>query len=114
VARLREILRREFGVADAWVVHAAGRCRLEARDGWRVVVLLEGEEETFWAPFYTAAVRNRFAGGTVVADLAPTQRRRLDLVEVLRPLWAVAVGRTSEERGARSPLAESRCAPPAR
>ncbi len=92
VGRLREILRREFGAGDAWVVHTRGRCRLEARDGWRVVVLCEGDEETFWAPFYTGAVRNRFMMGTMVADLAPTQRRRQDLVEVLRPLWARATG----------------------
>jgi hypothetical protein len=88
--RLREILRREFGAADAWVVHTPGRCRLEIRDGWRVVVLLEADEQAFWAPFYTEAVRNRFAGGYLVAELAPTQRRRQDLIEVLRPLWMKA------------------------
>lgn len=92
VGRLREILRREFGAGDAWVVHTRGRCRLEARDGWRVVVLCEGDEATFWAPFYTAAVRNRFMEGTMVADLAPTQRRRQDLADVLRPLWTKATG----------------------
>lgn len=90
-ARLREILRREFGAADAWVVSTPGRCRLEARSGWRIVVLLEGDEETFWAPFYTAAVRSVRARGQVVAELAPTQRRRRDLVEALRPLWAEAL-----------------------
>jgi len=99
VTRLREILRREFGAGDAWVVHTTGRCRLEARDGWRIVVLLKGDEETFWAPFYTAAVRNRFVGGTMIADLAPTQRRRQDLVEILRPLWKVAAGRGSPAPG---------------
>ncbi len=92
VGRLREILRREFGAGDAWVVHTRGRCRLEARDGWRVVVLCEGDEETFWAPFYTAAVRNRFREGTMVADMAPTQRRRDHLMEILRPLWTKATG----------------------
>lgn len=86
-ARLREILRREFNAGDAWIVHAPGRCRLEARAGWRVVVLLEGDEETFWAPFYTAAVRNRHVDGQMIAELAPTQRRRSELVEILRPLW---------------------------
>lgn len=106
VNRLREILHHEFGAGDAWVVHTAGRCRLEARDGWRVVVVLEGDEETFWAPFYTAAVRNRFMMGTVVADLAPTQRRRRDLIEVLRPLWAEAtgVGTDVPDPESRSPL----------
>jgi len=92
-SRLREILRRVFDAGDAWVVHTAGRCRLEARDGWRTVVLLEGDEESFWAPFYAAAVRNRFMQGTMVADLAPTQRRREDLIEILRPLWSEATGR---------------------
>jgi hypothetical protein len=86
VARLREILRREFDVPDAWVVTTIGRCRLEARTGWRVIVLLHGEEETFWAPFYTAAVRTVSKRGQMVAVLAPTQRRRTELVEVLRPL----------------------------
>jgi hypothetical protein len=86
VARLREILRREFGTADAWVVTAPGRCRLEARAGWRVIVLLDAGEETFWAPFYTSAVRNVSRRGQMVAVLAPTQRRRTELLEVLRPL----------------------------
>jgi hypothetical protein len=87
-SRLREILRREFQAADAWIVHANGRCRLEARIGWRVVVLLEGAEDAFWAPFYTMAVRNRPAGGMLVARLEPTQRPRHELSEILRPLWA--------------------------
>ena len=100
VTRLREVLHREFGAGDAWVVHTPGRCRLEARDGWRIVILLEGDEETFWAPFYTAAVRNRFADGHMIADLAPTQRRRQDLVEILRPLWEAATGHGSTAPGA--------------
>lgn len=90
VARLREILHREFDASDAWVVHTPGRCRLEARVGWRVVVLHEGCEESFWAPFYTTAVRNRCSGGHLVGDLAPTQRRRRDLLEVVRELWSRA------------------------
>jgi hypothetical protein len=90
VARLREILRREFRADDAWVVYAGRACRLEARSQWRVRVLLEGEEETFWAPFYTAAVRHRRVGGQMVGELAPTQRRRSELVEILRPLWTDA------------------------
>jgi hypothetical protein len=86
-SRLREILRREFNAADAWIVHANRRCRLEARVGWQVVVLLEDGEETFWAPFYTAAVRNRRVGGMLVAALEPTQRPRHELSAILRPLW---------------------------
>ncbi len=100
VSRLREILHREFGAGDAWVVHTPGRCRLEARDGWRIRVLLEDDEEIFWAPFYAAAVRNRFAGGQMIADLAPTQRRRRDLIGILRPLWEAATGRRSTAPGA--------------
>ena len=87
VSRLREILRREYDAEDAWVVHSRGRCRLETRPRWRVIVLLEGNEETFWAPFYTAAVRHRRVGGQMVGELAPTQRRRSELIEILRPLW---------------------------
>lgn len=51
------------------------------------MVLLEGDEETFWAPFYTAAVRNKYVDGQMIAELAPTQRRRSQLIEILRPLW---------------------------
>lgn len=99
VARLREVLRREFGAVDAWVVYTPGRCRLEAQFGWRPVVLLEGDVETFWAPFYTAAVRNVHARGQLVAELQPTQRRRQDLVEILRPLCEGAgVGSTTPRR----------------
>ncbi len=90
-SRLREVLRREFDADDAWIVHAPGRCRLEARVDRRTVVLLEGGEETFWAPFYTSAVRNRHVNGQIVGDLAPTQRRRRDLIEILRPLWTKAM-----------------------
>lgn len=102
-ARLREILRREFGAADAWVVHARGRCRLEARIGWTTVVLLEGDEETFWAPFYTSVVRTVHVRGEVVAQPAPTQRPRRDLVETLRPLWAEAVEKTAVVAGPTPP-----------
>lgn len=87
VARLRNILRREFGARDAWVVHTPGQCRLEVRVGWRVAVLLAGAEETFWAPFYTTAVRNRYTGGQLVPELAPTQRRRDHLLQVLQEMW---------------------------
>ena len=93
VSRLREILRREFDATDAWVVHTPGRCRLEARNGWRVIVLLDGDEETFWAPFYTTAVRNTYARGYLVGELAPTQRRRKDLIGVVQLLWARATAR---------------------
>lgn len=90
VSRLREIMHREFDANDAWVVHTPGRCRLEARVGWRVVVLHEDGEETFWAPFYTSAVRNRYRDGHLVGDLAPTQRRRQELLELIRDLWSRA------------------------
>jgi hypothetical protein len=90
ISRLREILRREFGATDAWVVHTPGRCRLEARFGGEVAVLLDGDEETFWAPFYTAAVRSVRSEGRLVARLAPTQRAKWDLTEVLRPLCKAA------------------------
>ncbi|MDR7497875.1 MAG: hypothetical protein QN174_13060, partial [Armatimonadota bacterium] len=83
---LRALLRREFGATDAWVVHAPGGVRLEARWGGRIVVVHEGDHETFWAPFYTTAVRNRYERGVVVAALAPTQRRDRELLAVLRPL----------------------------
>lgn len=90
VGRLREVLRREFNADDAWVVHVGRSCRLEARHQWQVLILLAGQEDTFWAPFYTAAVRHRRVGGQMIGELAPTQRRRSELIEVLRPLWVRA------------------------
>jgi hypothetical protein len=95
ISRLRDVLRREFQATDAWVVQTTGRCRLEARVAFRVVVLLDGQEETFWAPFYTAAVRHRFSGGYMIGELAPTQRPRHELILVLRPMWERAVGRSA-------------------
>lgn len=86
--RLREVLRREFGAADAWVVQTSGRCRLEARVGWRTVVLLEAPEETFWTTFYASGVRQRNVDGTPIAQEVWVQRSRAALVEILRPLWA--------------------------
>jgi hypothetical protein len=97
-ARLREILRHEFGAQDAWIVCSPGRCRLEARCGWRIVVLLEGHEPGFWAPFYTTVRRSVRARGEIVTAQVPAQRSRRDLVELLRPLWVEAVGIPSVRR----------------
>jgi len=99
-SRLREVLRREFDAGDAWIVHTPGRCRLEACVGWRIVVLLEDDEDIFWAPFYTTAVRNRHVGGQVVGEVAPTQRRRSDLINILRPLWARVAASSAGGRSA--------------
>ncbi|MDR7483691.1 MAG: hypothetical protein QN183_05735 [Armatimonadota bacterium] len=103
-ARLREILRREFGADDAWVVHAGDRCRLEARVGWRVVVLLEGHARTFWAPFYVEEARRRFRQGRR-PPVRLTQRGRRELLEMLRVLWAERVGAPRRPPLAPAPLA---------
>ncbi|MDR7523298.1 MAG: hypothetical protein QN168_12645 [Armatimonadota bacterium] len=105
-SRLRAILRREFGATDAWVVHTPGRCRLEARIGSRVVILLEGDEQAFWAPFYTTTVRTRYEGGGPVSVPVPTQRRRGELVELVRTLWAranAAAGPPARQEGPSRP-----------
>jgi hypothetical protein len=104
-ARLREILRREFGADDAWIVHTGDRCRLEVRVGWRVVVLLDGHAGTFWAPFYTEATRRRPRPGRRSA-VQVTQRGRRELLETLRGLWAERLGPPLNRPTAPRPLAQ--------
>ena len=89
-SRLREILRKEHHVQDAWVVHAHDGWRLEIRHGGRVAVLHRGDDIGFWTPFYTSAVRNAYVRGQLVLVLAPTQRGRGDLVTLLRAWWDAA------------------------
>ncbi len=74
------------------MVRAAAGCRLEARVGWKVVVLRDAPEESFWAPFYSAAVRNQYRDGHLVGVLAPTQRRSQEIEALLRGMWRQAVG----------------------
>ncbi|MDR7554414.1 MAG: hypothetical protein QN157_02280 [Armatimonadota bacterium] len=88
-ARLRELLRREFGADDAWIVHAGNRCRLEVRVGWRIVVLLDESAATFWTRFYVEAPRRVRLGRRV---LQHTQRGQRELRELLSGLWAARVG----------------------
>jgi hypothetical protein len=83
-SRLREILRKEHRVQDAWIVHAHDGWRLEIRRGGRVTVLHRGDDVDFWTPFYSAAVRNAYVRGQLVLVLAPTQRRRAELAALLR------------------------------
>jgi hypothetical protein len=89
-ARVREILRREHHVVDAWIVCAHDGWRLEARDRGRLIVLHRGDDVSFWAPFYTNAVRNAYVRGELVVVLAPTQRRRAELAALLRAWWDAA------------------------
>lgn len=103
-ARLRELLRREFGADDAWIVHAGDRCRLEARVGWRVVVLREDDARTFWAPFYVEETHRRFRPGRRL-PVRLTQRGRRELLEMLRVLWAERVGAPRRPPLAPAPLA---------
>jgi hypothetical protein len=89
-ARLREILRKEHHVQDAWIVHAHDGWRLEVRHGGRVLVLHRGDDVSFWTPFYSSAVRNAYVRGQLVLVRAPTQRGRGELVALLRALWDAA------------------------
>lgn len=103
-ARLRELLRREFGADDAWIVHAGDRCRLEARVGWRVVVLREDDARTFWAPFYAEETHRRFPPHRRL-PVRLTQRGRRELREMLGALWAERVGAPRRPPRSPAPLA---------
>ncbi|MCL6551755.1 MAG: hypothetical protein K6W08_01330 [Firmicutes bacterium] len=102
-ARLRAILRREFGADDAWIVHAGDRCRLEVRVGWRVVVLLEGPTTTFWTPFYVET-SGRARGGRRASQR--TQRGQRALRALLEGLWAARVGAPARRSPTVHPLVQ--------
>lgn len=89
-SRLREILRKQHQVDDAWIVRAHDGWRLEVRRRGRVTVLHRGDDVGFWTPFYAGAVRNAYVRGQLVLVLAPTQRRRTELAEVLCRWWNAA------------------------
>src|SRR4030066_115543 len=59
IAQLRDILQRDFGAQDAWIVRPPGRCRLDVRVGGRQVTILDDPEDAFWGRFYTPLARER-------------------------------------------------------
>lgn len=92
VAQLRDILRREFGCSDAWVIISGGRCRLEVRVNARRVMLLDDAEDAFWARFYEPVQRERRRLGERILETVTWRRPPADLVAVLTPYWLDRVG----------------------
>ena len=92
VAHLRDILRREFGCQDAWVVFSGGRCRLEVRVDARRVTLLDDAEDAFWGRFYEEVQRERLHLGERMLEKEAWRRRPADLIAILTPYWVDRVG----------------------
>lgn len=92
VEDLRDVLRREFGCQDAWVVNAGGRCRLDVRIRGRQVSLLEDLEDRFWAMFYVPVERSRLHLGERIVQLRQRRKPHADLVAVLTPYWIDRMG----------------------
>lgn len=92
VAQLRDILRREFGCQDAWVVVSGGRCRLEVQVAGRRVTLLEEPEDVFWARFYLPVQRERVHLGERLVETVTWRRPTADLISLLTPYWYDRMG----------------------
>ncbi|TMI76216.1 MAG: hypothetical protein E6H05_04375 [Bacillati bacterium ANGP1] len=92
VAHLRDILRREFGCQDAWVVFSGGRCRLEVRVDARRVTLLDDAEDAFWGRFYEEVQRERLHLGERILDKETWRRGPADLIAILTSYWVDRVG----------------------
>lgn len=92
IAQLRDILRRDFGCQDAWVVVSSGRCRLEVRVGGRRAVLLEDAEDAFWGRFYEPVQRERLHLGERVVETEIWRKPAPDLVAVLTAYWQEHLG----------------------
>lgn len=91
-AQLRNVLRREFGAQDAWVIRTSAGCRLDVRVAGRRVVLLEAPENAFWARFYHPVEREHLHLGERYVDVEQWRRRPADLAAILRPYWQERVG----------------------
>ncbi len=87
IRQLRDVLRREFGCEDAWVVRASGGCRLEVRVQGRQVTLLEDPEEQFWARFYMPVAQERVHLGERVVHVLQWRKPAAELVALLTPHW---------------------------
>lgn len=92
IRQLREILRRDFGAQDAWVVRTADRCRLDVRAGGRLITLLEAPEDDFWARFYAPVERERRHLGESHIEVEQWRRPPADLAAILRLHWVERVG----------------------
>lgn len=92
IRQLRDVLQREFGCQDSWVVRGGDRCRLEVRVRGRQITLLEDVEEQFWVRFYMPVERERVHLGERVVDVQQWRKPTADLVAVLTPYWLRIVG----------------------
>lgn len=91
-AQLRDVLRREFGAQDAWIVRTPGACRLDVRVAGRRVSLLEAPEDDFWARFYQRVEREYRHLGERHVQVVQWRRPPADLAAILRPYWEERVG----------------------
>jgi hypothetical protein len=92
IAQLRDILRREFGAQDAWVIRTPEGCRLDVRVAGRQLALLAAPEDDFWARFYRPVERERRYLGERYVDVEQWRRAPADLAAILRPYWRARVG----------------------
>lgn len=92
IQQLREVLRRDFGCQDAWVVSTGGRCRLDVRVGGRQITLLEDDENTFWARFYAPVERERLYLGEQLIEVRQWRKPADELSAVLMPFWIRRIG----------------------
>jgi hypothetical protein len=92
IQQLREVLRRDFGCQDAWVVAGGDRCRLDVRVDGRLVTLLEDDENAFWAQFYTPVERERLHLGERITEVRQWRRAPAELSAVLLEYWIARFG----------------------
>lgn len=89
---MRDVLRRDFGAQDAWIVRTAAGCRLDVRVAGRAVSLLEDTEDRFWARFYAPVERERLHLGERHVEIEQWRLKATELAAVLRPYWEACVG----------------------
>jgi len=92
IAQLRDVLRREFGAQDAWVIRTSASCRLDVRVAGRRIELLEAPEDDFWARFYEPVEHERLHLGERYVDVEQWRRTPAGLAIILRPYWQERVG----------------------
>jgi hypothetical protein len=92
IGQLRDVLRREFGAQDAWVIRTSAGCRLDVRVAGRQIVLLEASEDEFWTQFYRPVERESHHLGERQVNVEQWRRSAADLAAVLRPYWEARVG----------------------
>jgi hypothetical protein len=92
IGQLRDVLRREFGAQDAWVIRTPDGCRLDIRVRGRRVALLEAPEDDFWARFYQPVERERRHLGEQYVEVEQWRRSPAELAAILRPYWQERVG----------------------